>query len=59
MKNYHEMTDAELESELAAWLAVIQAPTGPGQPTNAARRVAEDEIGKVEAWRARLALGVQ
>lgn len=55
-KRPDEMTQAELICEMDAWLKVINAPKGPGYPSNDARRGAETIYANLAAWRARRAL---
>lgn len=57
MRDYHLMNGAQLLAELHAWQSVLEEPTGPGKPSNGARRAATLEIEKIEAWLARVQLG--
>lgn len=52
------MNGAQLLAELQAWQSVLEEPTGPGKPSNAARRAASQEMEKIEAWLARVQLGL-
>lgn len=51
--DYSKLTMAELLEEMEAWDAVINAPKGPGSPSNAVREAAQRLLDEAEAWYAR------
>lgn len=53
---YSAMTKDELWDEMAAWQCVIDAPKGPGGPSNAEREAAQSQYALAGAWVQRIKL---
>ncbi|GAA6176888.1 hypothetical protein [Sulfitobacter pacificus] len=53
---YSAMTKNQLWDEMEAWQRVINAPKGPGSPSNAERQAAENEYNLAGAWVQRILL---
>ena len=50
MDRYAEMTVNELHDERSRWSKVVDAPKGPGTPSNSAREAATRHIDEIDGW---------